>query len=133
AGEQRAIGAAKAPAIDHCDGRLLIPAQTPPRAISLALSLADCAQALGFVLSEVFLKVHAGREGSAFAREDKHADIVAKFKLIEHVHHAAIEGWAHAVPLFWAIEFHPGDSVLDKVVDNVVFRCSVHAEKGRSL
>src|SRR5690606_38616014 len=39
-GEQRAVGAAEAPAVDHADRRLLVPPQPLPPAISLALRLA---------------------------------------------------------------------------------------------
>src|SRR3569623_1915057 len=50
AGAQRAITAPDAPAIDHRDGRLLVPAQAAPPAIALALRLARRAQTLGLGL-----------------------------------------------------------------------------------
>src|SRR5690606_40295258 len=71
AGEQRAIAAAEAPAVDHGDRRLVIPAQATPPAIGLALGLAGGAEAERLVVAEIFLEIHAGRPGAAFRSEER--------------------------------------------------------------
>ena len=60
AGEQRAVAAAEAPAVDHGDGRLLVLAQTSPPAISFALRLAHGSEALAFDLAKILLQIHPG-------------------------------------------------------------------------
>src|SRR3569623_33904 len=120
AGDQRAITAPEAPAIDHRDGRLLVPAQAAPPAIALALRLARRAQPLGLGLAEIFLEIHARRPRRAFAGQHQHADIVAEFERVEHVHHFAIERRRHAVALVGAVELHPGDAVDDVIRDSAV-------------
>src|SRR6478752_4492821 len=76
AGEQRAVGAAEAPAVNHPDGRLLVPAQALPPAVGFALRLAGGVEAFGFGHAEVLEQVHARRPGRAFAGEDEDLDIV---------------------------------------------------------
>ena len=55
--------AAEAEAVDHGDGRLLVPPQATPPAIGLALRLAGAAETLRLGVAEVFLQVHARRPG----------------------------------------------------------------------
>src|SRR6478736_6495630 len=88
AGEQRAVGAAEAPAVDHRHGRLLVPAQAFPPRVGLALRLAGGADAVGFGHAEVLEQVHPGRPGGAFAGEDEDLDVVAELELVQHLEHA---------------------------------------------
>src|SRR6185437_13252769 len=105
------IGAPKAPAVDHRDGGLLIPAQPAPPGIGFPLRLAYRAESLHLGLAEILLEVHARRPGGALAGEHQHADIVPILELLEDAQHLAIELRAHAVALLGTIESHPGDAV----------------------
>src|SRR5256885_11110536 len=94
-------------AVDYGNGRLLEPAQAAPPAIALALGLACSGQTGGLGLAEVFLQVHAGRPGRAFACKHDHAHVVTELQVVEHTHHLAVELGAHGVALFGAVEIHP--------------------------
>ncbi len=121
AGEERAIAAAKAPAVDHRDGGLLIPAQAAPPAIAFPLCIACALQTLGFGFPEIFLKVHTRAPRRAFAGQDEDADIGAKLQIIKHAHHLAIEARRHAIALVRAVEADPGDAVLHREGDGFDF------------
>ena len=80
---QGARGAARTPNIGDLVALLLHwlrqVAQAPPPAIALALRLADGPEALGLLVAEIFLEVHAGRPGAALAAQHEHADVVALY------------------------------------------------------
>src|SRR2546421_2493930 len=126
AGEQRAIGATEAPAVDHRDGDLLVPAQPRPPRIRLALRMAHAFQALRLGIAEIFLEVHAGRPGCTLAGEHQHAQVVAKFEVIDDAQHLPVELRAHAVALLRAIELHPGDSLADADGNGIGFSPLAH-------
>src|SRR5690606_42063218 len=123
--EQRAVGAAEAPAVDHADRRLLVPAQPLPPAIGLALRLAGGVDAFGFGHAEVFGQVHARRAGATFTGQDEHLHVVAEFEFVQHLEHAAVELGAHAVALVGAVEIDPGDAVLDIIADGFRFGAGI--------
>jgi hypothetical protein len=120
AGEQRTIAAAEAPAVDHRDRRLLVPAQAAPPAIALPLGLAGRAESLRLDLAEIFLEIHPSAPRAALAGQHQHPDIVAMLERVEHPHHVAIERRRHAVALVGAVEFYPGNAVDHVVRDDAV-------------
>src|SRR5438445_447296 len=58
--------------------------------------------------------------------EHQHAQVVAKFEVIDDAQHLPVELRAHAVALLRAIELHPGDSLADAHGNGIGFSSFAH-------
>ncbi len=117
--KQRPVATAETPAIDHRDGGLLIPAQLPPPAVGLRLSLAGALQTQGLGLAKILLQIHSGGPRRAGPGQHEHADVVTELELLEGLQHRAVERGTHRIALLRAIEAEPRNAVLDSVRDNI--------------
>ena len=80
----------------------------------------------GLGLAKVLLEVHAGGPRRAFAGEHENADVVAKFELVDHLHHPAVELRTYRVTLLGAIELDPSDAIRDVERDGVALGAFGH-------
>ena len=113
AGHQRRECAAEAPAVHHRNGGLGVKTQHLPlpfAGFAARFFLGDFRLAVGF--AEVFFQIHAGRPRAAFAGNHHHADIAILLQRFQYIGHFAVEGWAHRIAFFGAVERHPSDLVL---------------------
>src|SRR5947209_7986753 len=113
-GDERREGAAEAPAVDHCDGRLRIVHEHAPLPLPGRAARAHLLRIGELVdIAEILLEVHAGGEGIARAGEHENAGVVCELDRVEHLHHLVVECRAHGIALFRAVQRYPGDPILD--------------------
>ncbi|MNH13820.1 hypothetical protein D3C79_734020 [compost metagenome] len=108
---QRAEATAEAPAVDHGDGRLGVHAQQLPlplRGFTADFFLKDFGA--GVDLAEVFLQVHACSPRLTGPGQHQHAGVSVLLQGFQHVDHFPVQGGAHGIAFFRAIEGHPGDA-----------------------
>ena len=116
--DQRREPTAKAPSVDHCDGRLRIHAQQFPLPLAcIAANLFLKNLGAGIDFAEILLQIHARRPRlPAPVRTTPFASL---FERLEHLDHFAVEGGAHRIALLRPVECYPGNAPLDLDVDRL--------------
>ena len=115
---QRAEATTEAPAIDHGDRRLGVHAQQfplPLRGFAADFFLEDFRAGIHF--AKVFLEVHAGGPSLARTGQHQHPGVRILFQGLQYVDHFAVQGRAHGIAFFRAVENDPGDALLDLDLD----------------
>ncbi|MNO82160.1 hypothetical protein D3C76_734230 [compost metagenome] len=114
AGHQGAEAAAEAPAIDHGNGRLGVHAQQfplPLRGFAADFFLEDLRASVHF--AEVLLEIHARGPGFAGAGQHQYTGGRVLLEGFQDIDHLAVQGRAHGVAFFRAVEDDPRDAFLD--------------------